>query len=59
MIAGVVGALALGTIVFTTMVSAQKRAGAGELTPTRDAKNDGSLGQTIPEPPSTLWFYSK
>ena len=52
MIAGVVGALALGTIVFTTMVSAQKRAGAGELTPTRDAKNDGSLGQTIPEPPS-------
>jgi len=52
MIAGVVGALALGTIVFTTMVSAQKRAGAGELTPTRDAKNDGSLGQAIPEPPS-------
>jgi type IV secretion system protein VirB10 len=51
-IAGVVGALALGTIVFTTMVSAQKRAGAGELTPTRDAKNDGSLGQTIPEPPT-------
>ncbi|OYU76864.1 MAG: hypothetical protein CFE32_08315 [Alphaproteobacteria bacterium PA3] len=52
MIAGVVGALALGTIVFTTMVSTQKRAGAGELTPTRDAKNDGSLGQSIPEPPS-------
>ena len=52
MIAGLVGALALGTIVFTTMVSAQKRAGVGDLTPTRDAKNDGSLGQTIPEPPS-------
>lgn len=52
MIAGVVGALALGTIVFTTMVSAQKRAGAGDLTPTRDAKNDGSLGQRIPDPPS-------
>jgi type IV secretory pathway VirB10-like protein len=51
-LAGAVGALALGIIVFTTMVSAQKRAGAGELTPTRDAKNDGSLGQTIPEPPS-------
>lgn len=52
MIAGVIGALALGTIVFTTMVSAQKRAGAGDLTPTRDAKNDGNLGQNIPEPPS-------
>ncbi|MCZ8207141.1 MAG: hypothetical protein O9270_02990 [Aquidulcibacter sp.] len=52
MIAGVVGALALGTIVFTTMVSAQKRAGVGDLTPTRDAKNDGNLGQSIPEPPS-------
>lgn len=52
MIAGVVGALALGTIVFTTMVSAQKRAGVGDLTPTRDAKNDGNLGQTIPDPPS-------
>lgn len=52
MIAGMVGALALGTIVFTTMVSAQKRAGAGELVPTRDAKNDGSLGQNIPEPPN-------
>ena len=51
-LAGAVGVLALGIIVFTTMVSAQKRAGAGELTPTRDAKNDGSLGQTIPEPPS-------
>lgn len=52
MIAGVVGALALGTIVFTTMVSAQKRAGAGDVVPTRDAKNDGSLGQSIPEPPT-------
>lgn len=52
MIAGVIGALALGTIVFTTMVSAQKRAGAGDVTPTRDAKNDGNLGQNIPEPPS-------
>ncbi len=52
MIAGVVGALALGTIVFTTMVSAQKRSGAGDMVPTRDAKNDGSLGQNIPEPPS-------
>lgn len=52
MIAGVIGALALGTIVFTTMVSAQKRAGAGDLTPTRDAKNDSNLGQNIPEPPS-------
>lgn len=52
MIAGVVGALALGTIVFTTMVSAQKRAGAGDVIPTRDGKNDGNLGQTIPEPPS-------
>jgi type IV secretion system protein VirB10 len=51
-LAGAVGVLALGIIVFTTMVSAQKRAGAGELTPTRDAKNDGNLGQTIPEPPS-------
>ncbi|MEY3232741.1 MAG: hypothetical protein RL230_12 [Pseudomonadota bacterium] len=51
-LAGAVGALALGIIVFTTMVSAQKRAGVGDLTPTRDAKNDGSLGQTIPEPPS-------
>lgn len=50
-IAGVVGALALGTIVFTTMVSAQKRAGAGDVLPTRDAKNDGNLGQSIPEPP--------
>ena len=51
-LAGAVGALALGIIVFTTMVSAQKRAGADEVTPTRDAKNDGSLGQAIPEPPS-------
>jgi len=51
-LAGAVGVLALGIIVFTTMVSAQKRAGADELTPTRDAKNDGNLGQAIPEPPS-------
>lgn len=51
-LAGAVGVLALGIVVFTTMVSAQKRAGAGELTPTRDAKNDGKLSQTIPEPPS-------
>lgn len=51
-LAGAVGALALGIIVFTTMVSAQKRAGSDEVTPTRDAKNDGSLGQAIPEPPS-------
>ena len=51
-LAGAVGVLALGIIVFTTMVSAQKRSGADELTPTRDAKNDGNLGQAIPEPPS-------
>ncbi len=51
-LAGAVGALALGIIVFTTMVSAHKRAGAEEVTPTRDAKNDGNLGQAIPEPPT-------
>ena len=51
MIVGLVGALALGTIVFTSMVSAQKRAGVDDIVPTRDAKNDGGLGSRIPEAP--------
>jgi type IV secretion system protein VirB10 len=51
MVVGLVGALALGTIVFTSMVSAQKRAGVDDIVPTRDAKNDNGLGSRIPEAP--------
>jgi type IV secretory pathway VirB10-like protein len=52
LVVGLVGALALGSIVFTSMVSAQKRAGVDDVIPTRDAKNDGGLGQRIPEAPA-------
>ena len=51
LVVGVVGALALGSIVFTSMVSAQKRAGVDDIVPTRDAKNDGGLGSRTPEAP--------
>jgi type IV secretion system protein VirB10 len=52
LVVGLVGALALGSIVFTSMVSAQKRAGVDDIVPTRDAKNDTGLGQRIPEAPA-------
>ncbi|GBF56827.1 type IV secretion system protein virB10 [Candidatus Phycosocius bacilliformis] len=56
--AGAIGALALGAIVFTTMVSAQKRAGADDVSPTRDPRNDGMAGQAVPEAPNLFAQYA-
>jgi type IV secretion system protein VirB10 len=50
-VAGVLGALALGGLVFWAMISAQKAREVGGVVPTRVATNDTGLGAPIPEAP--------
>ncbi len=50
-IAGVVGALALGGLVFGALVSGQQAREIGGIVPTRAATNDTGLGAPVPAPP--------
>jgi type IV secretion system protein VirB10 len=50
-IAGVVGALALGGLVFGTLISGQRAREVGGIVPTRAAANDTGLGAPPPEAP--------
>ncbi len=51
LIAGVVGVLALGGLVFMTLLAGQNREDVGGVTPTRSAVNDTGLGAPIPAAP--------
>jgi type IV secretory pathway VirB10-like protein len=51
MVAIVAGAVALGSLVFETLISGQKAADVSGFVPTRDARNDKNLGAPVPQAP--------
>lgn len=51
MVAGLAGAIALGALVFVTLIRGQQDRTIGGVIPTRVAANDTGLGAPIPEPP--------
>jgi type IV secretion system protein VirB10 len=50
-IAGIVGAVALGGLVFWTLISGQKAREVGGIIPTRASSNETGLGAPVPDAP--------